>query len=60
LELVILFALMALSLVLPFGMVLIVAWLGYGSAHLAFGAGFAMSVPLWRAFLRHYKYELHT
>jgi hypothetical protein len=60
LELIILFALMALSLALAFGMVLLVAWLGYGSANLAFGTGVALSVPLWRAFWRYYKYELHT
>ncbi|MGL5010469.1 MAG: hypothetical protein ACRC6I_11340 [Paracoccaceae bacterium] len=60
LELILLFALMALTLVLPFGMVLLTKWLGYGTAHVAFGAGIALSVPLWRAFLRYYKYELHT
>jgi hypothetical protein len=51
---------MALTLVLPFGMVLLMKVLGYGPSHAAFVAGIAISVPLWRAFLRYYKYELHT
>ncbi len=60
LELILLFALIALTLVLPFGMVLLMKWLEYGTAHAAFGGGIALSVPLWRGFLRYYKYELNT
>jgi hypothetical protein len=60
LELSLLFALMAVTLVLPFGMVLLMEWLGYLTPKTAFGVGIALSFPLWRAFLRYYKYELHT
>jgi hypothetical protein len=59
LELVLLFSLMGLTLALPVGLFLLMRWLGY-VGYYAIPAGFALSVPLWRGFFQHYKYDLDS
>jgi hypothetical protein len=40
--------------------VVLVWWLAPNLTYLSFGLGVALSVPLWRKFLRYYKYEAHS
>ncbi len=60
LELLVLLLVLISTVAVVVGTVLIVRWLSPNMAYLAIGLGFALSVPLWRAFLRYYKYEAHT
>jgi hypothetical protein len=58
--LLVLLLLVGATLALIMGAVAIVAWLSAGGSGAAIALGVLLSAPLWRAFLRYYKYEAHS